>query len=397
LELAKKFETKYLEINKFRKYECNLKLQKRIKLGFVSHDFRDHVIMYQIFDVLKELYKKNEYIIYGYYNHQTEDNITSEVKKYFHFWLNISKMNDSEATNRIRSDEICILFDLSGYTMGNKIGIFIQRAAPIQISWAGYLNSTGLNNMDYIIADSNVVPTNSKNIFVEKIIKMPNVWTTLSELGMPNLSEVSAITPAIHNKYLTLGCFSNIHKINNEVIDLIIKILKNIKNSKFIFQSEFFEDLHYKNYFSNIFTENRIEKERLEFLGYLKRDKFLLKYNIVDAILDTFPYGGGTTSLEASWMCVPILTKEGDTFLSRCGLSINFNLGLSEMVYKNKDECINKIKNFNNDYKKLQLIKDKLVKNKKLHSLFDSKKFANDLSEQLYAIINKNKEKFDFY
>ena len=96
-------------------------------------------------------------------------------------------------------------------------------------------------------------------------------------------------------------------------------------------------------------------------------------------------------------MCVPIITKEGDTFLSRCGLSINFNLGLGEMVYKNEDECINKIKSFNNDYKKLQLIKEKLIKNKKLHSLFDSKKFANDLSEQLYGLIKKDKEKLDFY
>jgi predicted O-linked N-acetylglucosamine transferase (SPINDLY family) len=397
LELANKFETKYLEINQFKKYDCNLKLQKKIKLGFVSYDFRDHVIMYQIFGVLKELYTKNEFIIYAYYNHETEDNITSEVKKYFHFWVNISKMGDSEATNRIRSDEICILFDLSGYTVGNKIGIFVQRAAPIQISWAGYLNSTGLKNIDYIIADSIVVPTNSKNIFMEKIIRLPNVWSTLSGLGMPNLSEVSAITPATYNKYLTLGCFSNIHKINNQVIDLIIKIFKNISNLKFIFQSEYFEDLEYKNYFNNIFIKNDIKKERLTLLGYLKRNEFLLKYNEVDIILDTFPYGGGTTSLEASWMCVPIITKEGDTFLSRCGLSINSNLGISEMVYKNEDECINKIKSFNNDYNKIQLIKEKLIKNKNLHPLFDSKMFANDLSKQIYQVIKENKEKFDFY
>jgi predicted O-linked N-acetylglucosamine transferase (SPINDLY family) len=397
LELAKKFENKYLEINEFKKYDSNFKLQKRIKLGFVSYDFRDHVIMYQISDVLKELYKNSEFIFYGYYNNPADDNITKEVKKCFNFWVNISEMSDSEATNRIRNDEINILFDLSGYTTGNKIGIFIQRAAPIQISWAGYLNSTGLKNMDYIIADSNVVPVNSKNMFTESIIRLPNVWTTFSELGMPVKSEVSNITPAIFNKYLTFGCFSKIYKINNEVIDLIIKILKNIKNSRFIFQSEYFEDLDYKNYFINIFTTNGIEKERLVLLGNLKRNEFLLKYNEVDIIFDTFPYGGGTTSLEASWMCVPIITKEGDTFLSRCGLSINFNLGLNEMVYKNEDECINKIKSFNNDHNKIQLIKEKLTKNKNFHPLFDSKMFANDLSKQIYQVIKENKEKFDFY
>ena len=397
LELAKKFETKYLEINKFKKYDTNLKMQKKIKLGFVSYDFRDHVIMYQIFDVLKELHKNSEFILYGYYNNAVDDNVTKEVKKYFHFWLNISEMSDSESTNRIRNDEINILFDLSGYTTGNKIGIFIQRAAAIQISWAGYLNSAGLKNMDYIIADSNVVPVNSKNIFMERIIRLPNAWTTLSELGMPVTTQVSNITPAIFNKYLTFGCFSKIYKINNEVIDLIIKILKNITNSRFIFQSEYFEDLDYKNYFINIFTTNGIEKERLVLLGNLKRNEFLLKYNKVDIIFDTFPYGGGTTSLEASWMCVPIITKEGDTFLSRCGLSINFNLGLSKMVYKNEDECINKIKSFNNDYNKIQLIKERLIKNKNLHPLFNSKMFTNDLSKQIHQVIKENKEKFDFH
>jgi predicted O-linked N-acetylglucosamine transferase (SPINDLY family) len=397
LELAKRFENKYLEINEFKKYDPNFKLQKKIKLGFVSYDFRDHVIMYQISDVLKELYKNSEFILYGYYNNPADDNITKEVKKCFHFWVNISEMSDSEATNRIRADEIFVLFDLSGYTTGNKIGIFIQRAAPIQVSWAGYLNSTGIKNMDYIIADSNVVPVNSKNMFTESIIRLPNVWTTFSELGMPVTSEVSNKTPAIFNKYLTFGCFSKIYKINNEVIDLIIKILKNITNSIFIFQSEYFEDLDYKNYFINIFTTNGVEKERLVLLGNLKRNEFLLKYNKVDIIFDTFPYGGGTTSLEASWMCVPIITKEGDTFLSRCGLSINFNLGLNEMVYKNEDECIDKIKSFNNDYNKIQLIKEKLIKNKNLHPLFDSKMFANDLSKQIYQVIKENKEKFDFY
>ena len=173
--------------------------------------------------------------------------------------------------------------------------------------------------------------------------------------------------------------------------------MKNITNSRFIFQSEYFEDLDYKNYFINIFTTNGIEKERLVLLGNLKRNEFLLKYNKVDIIFDTFPYGGGTTSLEASWMCVPIITKEGDTFLSRCGLSINFNLGLNEMVYKNEDECINKIKSFNNDYNKIQLIKERLIKNKNLHPLFNSKMFANDLSKQIHQVIKENKEKFDFH
>jgi predicted O-linked N-acetylglucosamine transferase (SPINDLY family) len=155
--------------------------------------------------------------------------------------------------------------------------------------------------------------------------------------------------------------------------------------------------LELKEYYINLFVNKLVNKNQLIFTEQVSRFKLLEMYNEIDIALDPFPYNGGTTNFEAAWMCVPILTKEGDTFLSRCGFSINFNLGLSEMVYKNEDECINKIKIFNNDYKKLQLIKDKLIKNKKLHSLFDTKKFANDLSEQLYGLIKKDKEKLDFY
>jgi predicted O-linked N-acetylglucosamine transferase (SPINDLY family) len=393
LNFADKFRKKYLEQNQFSKYSPNLKLNKNIKIGFISYDFRRHVVMFQIVDIIKELKKTNKFSLYAYSTNELEDEITLDIKKHFHFWKNISNKNDSEAVGEIRDDQIDILFDLSGYTKGNRIGIFIQRAAPIQISWAGYLNSTGLKDIDYIVGDPYVFPIEEINYFPEKIIRQKHIWTCLSDVGLHKIEKkhVGMITPALKNNYLTFGCFSKISKINISVIDLYSKILKNIINSKLIIQSPQFDDPMIKKYFLNLFNKNKVEDDQIIFIGNLQRDQLLLKYNEIDICLDTFPYGGGTTNLEASWMCVPILTRKGSNFLSRCGESINTNLGLQELIYKNEQECIDKLKKINSDHKNLQLIKENLFQKKKNTCLFNSELFAKNFSEELYKIINKNR------
>lgn len=391
LEMVSVFRNKYFKSKEFKKINHSiLKKPKKIKLGFVSYDFRDHVVMYQLFDIIKELYECSNFILYAYYNNEIEDEITNNVKKYFHFFINISKMKDEEIVNKIINDEIYFLFDLSGFTMGNRLGVFIQKPAPLQISWAGYLNTTGLEEIDYIILDENI-NTNYFNNYSEKIIKLPYIWTNLSTLGLPNIEKISRRTPALNNNYLTLGCFHNLNKVNRDVKNFIVNILKKFTNSKIIFQSDLFNDQDFKNYFYEKFFQENIVEDRIIFLGTLSRDKFLLKFNEIDIFLDTFPYGGGTTSLEASWMCVPILTREGNTFLSRCGVSINLNLGLEEFIYKNEEDAINLLKKFDTNYNYLQLVKEKLFKQKTNCKLFDPKAFVNALSDQLYDIVNNKR------
>jgi protein O-GlcNAc transferase len=388
--LVSEFKKKYLISNKFEKHNFILKCEKKIKLGFVSYDFRDHVVMYQLFDIIKELYERNNFILYAYYNHEINDETTNIIKKYFHYFINISNMNDSEVTDKIRKDEIFILFDLSGYTTGNRLGVFIQRSAPIQISWAGYLNTTCLEEIDYIIGDENIFKNNDQH-YLEKKINLPHAWTNLSNLGLPDLDKVSKTTPAVYNKYLTFGCFSNVNKMNKDFINFIINVLKSLPNSKIIFQSDLFNDVDFNQYFCEPFYRANIKDNRIVLLGSLQRDKFLLNFNEIDIILDTFPYGGGTTSLEASWMCVPILTMEGKTFLSRCGVSINLNLGLNEFIYKSENDAINLLKKFDDNYSDLQLFKERLFKQKNSCKLFDTKTFVIELSDKLYNLINNQR------
>jgi len=241
--------------------------------------------------------------------------------------------------------------------------------------------------MDYVIIDENIFSDHFLN-YTEKTIKLPYIWTNLSTLGLPNIDKISKFTPAINNNYLTFGCFNNLNKVNRNVKNFILSILKKFKNSKIILKSDLFNDQDFKNYFYHQFFKEDIIEERIIFLGTLTREEFLLKYNEIDILIDTFPYGGMTTSLEASWMCVPVLTREGNTFLSRCGVSINLNIGLKEFIYKNEDNAINLLKKFDTNYNDLQLVKEKLFEQKNSCKLFNSKEFANELSKQLYDIAN---------
>ena len=388
LSLVSVFKNKYLLSKEFKKRNHQLiEKPKKIKLGFISYDFRDHVVMYQLFDVIKELYGTGNFVLYAYYNNEIHDEVTTNIKKYFHFFINISQMKDDEVANKIFNDEIYFLFDLSGYTKGNRLGVFIQKPAPVQISWAGYLNTTGLEEMDYVIIDENIFSDHFQN-YTEKIIKLPYIWTNLSTIGLPSIDKISKFTPAINNNYLTFGCFNNLNKVNRNVKNFILSILKKFKNSKIILKSDLFNDQDSKNYFYQQFFKEDIIEDRIIFLGTLTREQFLLKFNEIDILIDTFPYGGMTTSLEASWMCVPVLTREGNTFLSRCGVSINLNIGLKEFIYKNEDNAINLLKKFDTNYNDLQLVKEKLFEQKNSCKLFNSKEFANELSKQLYDIAN---------
>jgi len=388
LHLASEFEKIYSKHNNVLEYNFNLIKNNKIKIGFVSADLREHAVGYQILNVLRELYSLNNFILYAYYNNEEEDIITREFKKNFHYWRNIfSIKTDIEIVNQIRKDEITILVDLSGYTTGNKIGVFIHRGAPIQISWCGYLNTTGLKNMDYVIADTNVLLKKEQSFYTEKIISLPNIWTNLSDFGYLKDIYISKQVPLIRNKYITFGSFNNIRKLNHKVISLWSKILKKIFNSKIILQSPEFSDEELRQIFLNLFLKEGVLSKQITFLGFLDRKSLLEKYNDIDIALDPFPYNGGTTSLEASWMCVPILAKRGNTFLSRCGESININLGLKDWIFNDEAECIDKAIKFSSDRSYLQSIKDYLIKIKYKNNLFNSKLFAQNISEVFTKLV----------
>ena len=343
----------------------------KIKIGFLSSNIlKKHSITYFLKTVLSN-YDKDKFEINLYLDNKIEDDNTNEFKGLVKKTSNISNLNNVDAINFIRQDEIDIIFDIMGLSSVQRISLFKNRLAPKQISWLGYCNTTGIDNMDYLISDPNLIYPEEECNYVEKIIYLPNIWNCYSEL---NAERVDLELPCLKNKYITFGSFNNFNKINDIVIDVWSQILKNVTGSKLILKSSLKVD---KNYIKKKFTENGVYNS-VVFLEKRKLVKHFSLYKQIDIALDTFPYNGVTTSFEAISMGVPVLTMKGYNFNSRCGESINKNLGMKDLIAKDEGEYISKAKELAEDQDRLLKIRKKIFAIAPYTPLFDKTKFVND-------------------
>ena len=359
------------------------KFDNKLKIGFLSSDFKRHPVGYFLLDHLDNM-KKFGLELHGYSNLEEKfnDDYTKKISNKFDYWNNIKLLNDVDLVSKIKKDKINILMDLSGYTGDNRIGVFALRAAPIQINWAAYLASIGIKEVDYILGDPVATPITHQHKYSENILQLKKIWSCLSVSDLKNLKVVKK-TPAINNKYITFGSFSNANKINKKVLNAWLKILINVPNSKLFLKSFEFEINSQMARIKSFFVKNNINSNRIIIEKPSDRLELLNSYNNIDIVLDTFPYSGGTTSFEASWMCVPILTLKGDYFVSKCGESINSNLNMKEWIAYDIDNYINKGIVFSKDFSILNEIKNKLILHSRNSDLFNSEKFSLDFSEIL--------------
>jgi predicted O-linked N-acetylglucosamine transferase (SPINDLY family) len=359
------------------------KFESKLKIGFLSSDFKRHPVGYFLLDHLDNI-KKFGLELHGYSNleERFNDDYTKKISNKFNYWSNIKLLNDRDLVSKIKKDKINILMDLSGHTGDNRIGVFALRAAPIQINWAAYLASLGIKEIDYILGDTVVTPLSHQHKYSENILQLKQIWSCLSVSDLKNLKVVNK-TPAINNKYITFGSFSNANKINKKVLNVWLKILNNVPNSKLFLKSFEFEITSQVARIKSFFIKNNINSNRILIEKPSDRLELLNSYNNIDIVLDTFPYSGGTTNFEASWMCVPILTLKGDYFVSKCGESINSILNMKEWIAYDIDNYVNKSIVFSKDFSILNQIKNKLILHSRNSALFNSEEFSLDFSEIL--------------
>ena len=357
----------------------------KIRIGFLSSDLKaSHSVTYFLKTILSN-YNKDKYEIYFYLNNKEEtyDDGTENLIRLIDKTTNISTLGDIKAINLIRKDQIDIMFDLMGVTSKNRIALFKNRVAPAQISWCGFCNTTGLNEMDYIIADPNLIYEEEKNLYSEKIIYLPDIWNCHSGI---NVEREEYLSPFIKNKHITFGSFNNFLKINDNVIDVWSKILQNVKNSKLILKSSSPRDV---TKLTEKFKKNNVLKS-IVFEDTKKNIKDHLNlYQKIDIALDTFPYNGVTTSFEAIWMGVPVLTMKGYNFHSRCGESINKNIKLDCLIAKNEDDYFLKAKELSKNTEMLLNIRKMIFKDALTSPLFDVKRFSNEFFNSLEKIYNQ--------
>ncbi len=361
----------------------NISNDEKIRIGFISPDFRNHSVAYFLVNTLKNL-NKEKYEIYGFSNTKKErhDEFTSSIKAQMHDWNDINDMDDKDIIELIRSKKVSILFDMTGYFSDNKISIFKNRSAPIQVSWCGYTNTTGLDEMDYIIADPYVIKSEEEKFYTEKILRLPSIWNSHSGLQIERkLNE----TPMKKNNYITFCSFNNFSKISELNVKTWSKALRKIKNSKLLLKPS--GKINYQKLYK-MFENEKVINQIIFLKNKNNFEDHINQYSKADIALDTFPYNGATTSFEAIWMGVPVLTIKGNNFVGRYGESINTNLGIKNLIVENEDEYINTMIDFSNDINKLEKTRDLVFKNALNSALFDTMNFTKELEKAIDEMIS---------
>jgi predicted O-linked N-acetylglucosamine transferase (SPINDLY family) len=366
---------------RYSRWSCPA-ISQRLRIGLVSGDLRAHVASLFLESFLHHLDTSRIELI-AYPTCQDTDEISDRIRSHCVSWQPIGELSDQAAASLIHDDAINILIDLSGYTSGNRLPVFTYKPAPVQVSWLGYFATTGVEEIDYVLADETGVPQSEQAHFSEKIWYLPDTRLCFSQ---PQLDVPVRTLPALDGNEFTFGCFQNLSKVNGGVLRVWKQVLAALPRSRLRFQHNQLSTSHGKDYLLQCLKNAGISQNRVVLCGGLSYDKYLAAHAEVDIILDTFPYTGGTTTCEALWMGVPTLTLSGSTMLKRQGSSLLTAAGLSDWIAHNEEDYIAKAVRFAGDIDTLAGLRSQLRQKVVASPLFDGLRFAQNFENALHSM-----------
>ncbi|MDV2856432.1 tetratricopeptide repeat protein [Oceanimonas sp. CAM02] len=388
--LVTRWEQKYARALKAVELgERDRKYNRKLRIGMVSDGFRTHPVGQMITRILEHL-TNQELELFAYSTNLKEDTITRRIKKCVTQWDTIDHLGNTQLAEKIASDKIDILFDLSGHMGGSRLPTMVMKPAPILIKWVGGLiNTTGLSTMDYLLSDSVETPESVDEWYTEKLIRMPHGYVCYEA---PAYSHDVFSPPVLHNGYVTLGCFNNPQKINAVVLEQWANIMHRLPNSRLFLKSYQFNSPTLVDNITATMSGFGISTERLIIEGPSNHQELLKAYNKVDIALDPWPYSGGLTTCEAMFMGVPVVTYPGPTFAGRHSATHLTHVGLGQLVANSWEEYCDLVVNLANDPENLANIR-KHLRNALLESpLCDAKSFARHFSNAMRAIWQRHCE-----
>jgi protein O-GlcNAc transferase len=295
-------------------------------------------------------------------------------------WKSIHAMDDAAAAALIHADGIHVLLDLAGHTGNTRLPVFAYKPAPVQAAWLGYFATTGVEQMDYLIGDPNVCPLEEESHFTETIWRLPETYLCFTP---PDIEVAPNTLPALDKGYVTFGCFNNVGKLTDAVVATWTRILQQIPDSRLILKARQLGDATVCAQLRGRFAAHGVNNDRLILEGPTSRRDYLLAYQRLDIVLDPFPYPGGTTTVEALWMSVPVLTLRGNTMLSHAGENIMRNVGLPEWIADSETEYIAKAVAFAADRDGLSSLRQRLRQQALKSPMFDAPRFARHFEDAL--------------
>jgi predicted O-linked N-acetylglucosamine transferase (SPINDLY family) len=302
---------------------------RRIKLGIVSADFHhQHPVNIFMQPVLREI-DRSRFEVFLYFTGVSYDEQTRLAQQRIEHWVEATTLNDTQLAKRIDADGIDLLLDLAGHTGQQRMSLFGKRAAPVQATYLGYPGSTGVPNMDWVLGDEVVTPVGSDSLCSERIARLPgSVFCFAPEVEYP----YPAFPDAVAERPLTFASFNNVPKLTPRTLALWAQILNEVPGSRLLLKAPSFSDGGAVRLFGERLQKLGVDLARVEFRGPTGLTDMMAEYGDVDIALDPVPYNGGTTSLQAMWMGVPVVTQAGHNFVSRMGASFMTAAGLSDWV-----------------------------------------------------------------
>jgi protein O-GlcNAc transferase len=349
--------------------------QRRLRIGYVSPDFRDHCQSLFTLPVFRS-HDRARVEVYAYASVEHPDAITSDVRNSVDVYRDVRKLDDDALAERVRADGIDVLVDLTLHMADNRLPVFARKPAPVQICWLAYPGTTGLPEMDYRITDRFLDPPGSDlGVYSERSLVVPDTfWCYDPGADAPAV----AALPAKQRGYVTFGCFNTFCKVGPDVIGLWSAVLRAVPQSRMMVSVPVGKT---RERVLAEFANHGVEAERIDLVRFLPRTEYLARYGEVDICLDTVPYNGHTTSLDAFYMGVPVVTLVGGTLVGRAGLCLAENLDLRGLVGFDSEGFTRRAVELSADLEGLEGMRRDLRERMRCSALMDAGRFTRNLED----------------
>jgi len=356
----------------------------RPRIAFLTTDLFDHPVTMFLRSLIAN-WPHSRMELGFYASVKRADEVTQWFKDRSDFWCDALPLSDEQLATRIAQDEIDLLIELSGHTGESRLKVLVHRPAPVQMSWLGYFDTTGLQCVQYILTDGICVTPQMEHLFTESVLRMPDDFVCFDP---PAYSPDPGPLPALTNGFITFGSQNQLAKVTDEVISLWSQLLLHLPRSRLLFQAKAFNDSETLHRFQDKFSGRGVDLSRVDFLLGTSRQQILQNYLKVDIALDPFPCAGGTTTCESLWMGVPVVTLQGDRFGGRHSASHLSAVGLERFIAQDVPEYLKIVSQLSLDLPSLAQIRSTLRGQMRASALCDGPRFTRNFEALIGSIIN---------
>jgi protein O-GlcNAc transferase len=350
---------------------------RRLRIGYVSPDFREHPVARFVLPLFRE-HDRGQVEVFTYSDVTRQDPVTRMLRDHVDQWRDVATLRDEQLADLVRADEIDILVDLAAHSGHNRLLAFARKPAPVQVTYLAYCSTTGVDAIDYRITDRFLDPPEEPSQYTEASIYLPHCYWCYSAPPLGGL-------PATERRPgpPTFGCLNNFAKVSDVTLGLWMKLLRRVPEARLLVYAR--TEAH-RDRVRRALREASVDETRAAFVGRQSLANYLQTYSEIDVALDPYPYGGGTTTCDALWMAVPVVSLAGRTAVSRAGSTLLSNVGLEDLVARSEAQYIELAAGLIRDTDRLAQLRGELRRSLESSPVMDARQFARDFEAALRTV-----------